>query len=189
MSSPQCSPPQESASAGNHNLGETNQRYIFPVDHDWPQYFTYCFLHFSLYGMLFTWIHWYLVLFYHNPFLVLWFWTKLVKGPEVKWNDAKSLIIAVGGRSWNRTPVLSHELTRDNSHFHTKRIYGHQKYHKTSASFLWTAWLNRINSLKGKTNLTLVQLWEFEGMMLFQTLTLLFLCWVNIWAWAIAGRM
>ena len=105
MFSPQCSPPQESASAGNHNLRETNQRCIFALDHNWPQYLCH-FLHSWRYGILFTWIHWYLVLFYHNPFLVLWFWTKLVKGPEVKWNDAKSLIIAVGGRSWNRTPVL-----------------------------------------------------------------------------------
>ena len=105
MFSPQCSPPQESASAGNHNLRETNQRCIFALDHNWPQYLCH-FLHSWRYGILFTWIHWYLVLFYHSSFLLLWFWTKLVKGPEVKWNDAKSLIIAVGGWSWNRTPVL-----------------------------------------------------------------------------------
>ena len=68
------------------------------------------FLHFSLYGMLFTWIHWYLVLFYHNSSLVPWFWTKLVKGPEVKWNDAKSLIIAVEGEAEIEHLCFSHPL-------------------------------------------------------------------------------
>ena len=109
MFSPQCSPPQESASAGNHNLRETNQRCIFALDHNWPQYLCH-FLHSWRYGILFTWIHWYLVLFYHNPFLVLWFWTKLVKGPEVKWNDAKSLIIAVEGEAEIEHLCFSHSL-------------------------------------------------------------------------------